>query len=85
MRLASLAMAVSPAASFARWSWHTASTNDLPVGLGNVGTYPALLGVEGAQARAVALIDDGCRALERVGLLTPTLERIARFTVERTS
>ncbi|MFL5607541.1 MAG: polyprenyl synthetase family protein [Gemmatimonadaceae bacterium] len=48
-------------------------------------TYPALLGIEGAQARAAALIDDGCRALERVGLLTPTLERIARFTVERTS
>ncbi|MDQ6635754.1 MAG: polyprenyl synthetase family protein [Gemmatimonadota bacterium] len=48
-------------------------------------TYPALLGVEGAQARAAALIDDGCRALERVGLLTPPLERIARFTVERTS
>jgi len=48
-------------------------------------TYPALLGVDGAQARAAALIDDGCRALERLGLLTPTLERIARFTVERTS
>jgi geranylgeranyl pyrophosphate synthase len=48
-------------------------------------TYPALLGVEGARQRADALIDDGCRALAEVGLLTPTLERIARFSVERTS
>jgi geranylgeranyl diphosphate synthase, type II len=48
-------------------------------------TYPALLGVSGAQRRAAALIDDGCAALEAVGLLTPALEFIARFTVERTS
>ena len=48
-------------------------------------TYPALLGVEGAKHRAEALIDEGCRALEAVGLLTPPLARIARFTVERTS
>jgi geranylgeranyl pyrophosphate synthase len=48
-------------------------------------TYPALLGVEGAKRRAAALIDDGCRALDEVGLLTPALERIARFSVERTS
>jgi geranylgeranyl diphosphate synthase, type II len=48
-------------------------------------TYPALLGVDGARQRADALIDDGCRALAEVGLLTPTLERIARFSVERTS
>ena len=48
-------------------------------------TYPALLGVDGARERADALIDDGCRALAEVGLLTPTLERIARFSVERTS
>ena len=48
-------------------------------------TYPALLGVEGARRRAAALVDDGCRALDDVGLLTPSLERIARFTVERTS
>ena len=49
------------------------------------GTYPALLGVAGAKQRAEALIDEGCRALEVVGLLTPALVRIARFTVERTS
>jgi geranylgeranyl pyrophosphate synthase len=48
-------------------------------------TYPALLGVEGAKDRAAGLVDDGCRALDEVGLLTPALERIARFTVERTS
>jgi geranylgeranyl pyrophosphate synthase len=48
-------------------------------------TYPALLGVEGAKERAALLVDEACRALDRVGLLTPTLERIARFTVERTS
>jgi geranylgeranyl pyrophosphate synthase len=48
-------------------------------------TYPALLGVEGAKRRADALVDDGCRALREVELLTPALERIARFSVERTS
>ncbi len=48
-------------------------------------TYPALLGVEGAKDRASALISEGCLALEGVGLLTPALAQIARFTVERTS
>ena len=48
-------------------------------------TYPALLGVEGAKTRADALIEEGCRALDAAGLLTPPLARIARFTVERTS
>ena len=48
-------------------------------------TYPALLGVEGAKRRADALIDDGCRALGAVGLLSPSLVWIARFAVERTS
>jgi geranylgeranyl pyrophosphate synthase len=48
-------------------------------------TYPALLGVEGARARATALIEEGCRTLDAVGLLTPALAQIARFTVERTS
>ena len=48
-------------------------------------TYPALLGVEGAKRRADALIDDGCRALGAVGLLSPSLAWIARFAVERTS
>jgi geranylgeranyl pyrophosphate synthase len=48
-------------------------------------TYPALLGVEGAKARASALIEESCRALDAVGLLTPALVQIARFTIERTS
>jgi geranylgeranyl diphosphate synthase type II len=48
-------------------------------------TYPALLGIEGAIRRGSALVDDGCAALDAVGLLTPALERIARFSVERTS
>lgn len=48
-------------------------------------TYPALLGVDGAKSRAAALIDEGCRALDVVGLLTPALAHIARFSVERTS
>lgn len=48
-------------------------------------TYPALLGVEGATARANALIRDGCAALERLDLLTPLLERMAHFVVRRSS
>jgi len=48
-------------------------------------TYPALLGVEGARSRAQALIREGCASLDEVGLLTPALDRIAHFTVERTS
>jgi geranylgeranyl diphosphate synthase type II len=48
-------------------------------------TYPALLGVEGAKNRAAELVEQGCSALEEVGLLTPALSRIAYFTVERTS
>src|SRR5258705_1623886 len=48
-------------------------------------TYPALLGVDGARARAAALVEQGCSALEAVGLLTPALSRIAHFTLERTA
>jgi geranylgeranyl diphosphate synthase type II len=48
-------------------------------------TYPALLGVAGARGRAEALVDEACAALDGVGLLTPALEFIARFTIERTS
>ncbi len=48
-------------------------------------TYPALLGVEGAIERAVALVEDGCAALSDEGLLTTTLEQLARFIVERRS
>ncbi|MGQ0713200.1 MAG: polyprenyl synthetase family protein [Gemmatimonadaceae bacterium] len=52
--------------------------------LGKV-TYPAVLGVDGAIARASALADDACRALGDVGLLTPELEHLARFSVSRRS
>jgi geranylgeranyl pyrophosphate synthase len=48
-------------------------------------TYPALLGIAGAKARADALVREGCAALDEVGLLTPSLDRLAHFTVERTS
>ena len=48
-------------------------------------TYPALLGVDGAMQRAGALIDDACSALADVGLLTPALEHLARFSVARRS
>ena len=48
-------------------------------------TYPALLGVAGARGRAEALVDEACAALDDVGLLTPALDFIARFTIERTS
>ena len=51
----------------------------------NKSTYPALLGVEGAVERAVALVEDGCAALVEEGLLTATLEQLARFIVERRS
>ncbi|WP_396201091.1 polyprenyl synthetase family protein, partial [Gemmatimonas sp.] len=48
-------------------------------------TYPALLGVEGAIERAVALVEEGRRALADEGLLTPTLDQLARYIVERRS
>lgn len=51
----------------------------------NKSTYPALLGIEGAIERAVALVEDGCAALQEEGLLTPTLEQLARYIVERRS
>jgi geranylgeranyl pyrophosphate synthase len=46
-------------------------------------TYPALLGVEGAKARALALVEEGCSALRAAGLLTPQLEHLARYVVAR--
>jgi farnesyl diphosphate synthase/geranylgeranyl diphosphate synthase type II len=48
-------------------------------------TYPALLGVEGSRSRAEGLVEDGCSALRSADLLTPALERLARYTVERRS
>jgi geranylgeranyl diphosphate synthase type II len=46
-------------------------------------TYPALLGVDGAVSRARALVDDACETLQDAGLLTPTLEHLARYIVAR--
>ncbi|MEI6738791.1 MAG: polyprenyl synthetase family protein [Gemmatimonadaceae bacterium] len=51
----------------------------------NKSTYPALLGVEGAVAKAEALVEDACTTLAREQLLTPALEQVARFIVARRS
>ena len=51
----------------------------------NKSTYPALLGIEGATARAVALVKEACDALAEEGVLTPTLKALAGFIVERRS
>jgi geranylgeranyl pyrophosphate synthase len=48
-------------------------------------TYAALLGVDGATARAEALVRQGCDALARADLLSPTLEQLAHFIVVRRS
>jgi geranylgeranyl diphosphate synthase type II len=48
-------------------------------------TFPALLGVGGAIARARALAGEACASLRAAGLLTPALERLAYFVVERSS
>ena len=48
-------------------------------------TYPALLGIDGAVARAEALVEEGCAALQASGLLTPQLEHLARYFVTRQS
>jgi len=48
-------------------------------------TYPMLLGVDGAIERAATLVSDACAALERAGLKTATLERLARYAIARTS
>ena len=48
-------------------------------------TYPALLGIDGARARADALVEEGCAALRAEQVLSPALERLARLVVERRS
>jgi len=48
-------------------------------------TYPALLGVDGAVARAARLAGEARAALEAGGLLTPELARLASFVVDRKS
>jgi geranylgeranyl diphosphate synthase type II len=48
-------------------------------------TYPALLGLAGARARAEKLCDDACLALRDAGIASPRLESLARFVVDRRS
>jgi geranylgeranyl pyrophosphate synthase len=48
-------------------------------------TYAALLGVDGATRRAEALVKQACDALTAADLLSPALERLARFIVVRRS
>ena len=48
-------------------------------------TYPALLGLAGARARAEKLCDDACLALREAGIASPQLESLARFVVDRRS
>jgi geranylgeranyl pyrophosphate synthase len=48
-------------------------------------TYPALLGIAGAKARAETLVRDACQGLADQGALTPELEFLARFVVARRS
>jgi geranylgeranyl diphosphate synthase, type II len=48
-------------------------------------TYPALLGLSGARARADSLCDEACRALSEAGIQSPQLEALAHFVVSRRS
>ena len=51
----------------------------------NKSTYPALLGLAGARARAEALSEEACHALRAAAISSPELERLARFVVARRS
>jgi geranylgeranyl diphosphate synthase type II len=46
-------------------------------------TYPALLGVDGAVARATMLVEEACSDLRSEKLLSGDLEELARFIVSR--
>jgi geranylgeranyl diphosphate synthase type II len=46
-------------------------------------TYPALLGVEGARARAADLVTSACEELRSNDILTAELEELATFIVSR--
>lgn len=48
-------------------------------------TYPALLGLEGARARAAALSDEACAALADAGIISKALSDLAHYIVERPS
>lgn len=51
----------------------------------NKSTYPALLGVDGAIARANQLIEEACDDLREQSLLSAELESLARFIVSRSN
>lgn len=46
-------------------------------------TYVAVLGVEGARARARQLVEQGAAALDAAGLAAPRLRRLGRFVLDR--
>lgn len=46
-------------------------------------TYPALLGLEGARARANQEVGEAITALRRAGIESPELEALARYAIER--
>ncbi len=46
-------------------------------------TYPALLGLDEARRRAVAEADAAVAELRRAGVISPALEALARYAVER--
>ncbi len=48
-------------------------------------TFVSLLGLDGARARAIALVDDAVAALSVYGEDAATLQRIARFAISRDS
>jgi geranylgeranyl pyrophosphate synthase len=48
-------------------------------------TYPAILGIDGARARARSLVDGACQELAGAPLERPELERLAQYAVHRSS
>lgn len=48
-------------------------------------TYPALLGLDGARARAERLCEQACLSLREAGIRSAQLEALARFVVDRRS
>jgi farnesyl diphosphate synthase len=46
-------------------------------------TFVSLLGLEGARARAAALVDQACAALAPHGAAAATLQDAARFAIAR--
>jgi farnesyl diphosphate synthase len=49
----------------------------------NKSTYPVILGLEGAQRKANALLEEALNALKAIPFDTKTLEEFARYVIER--